>query len=364
MPESILANSIIWMLENSTEEEDILACADNIISLSDSSIQIISHSTHFSTLVQRCNTATTDAAHTIIAGSEPSALVLGRAVSHVLNTQSTDFAQNVLQALNINGRHLILSLLDPHELGHWELFFTNYVVLYGAASDRDRVEDRFMRRMRAVLPSSSPSTTSACLGLMKLSRYGIPFHAFSYIAKYRDPVVNLLCLEVIDLAEGVQRPLEERARDVSLAFNRKSTLEHIKKSVDAHDRLISKNVDRRTLLRYHTKLLRYFLSSRILSARTEEATRTFKTIMGHLPHVIVHCRSMQGDETTVCTGSLPMSAGDGESSETSFPKEDVDWEEKLSRDPLVKADTLQVELGAYVAQLPLTIGALPLDAKI
>ncbi|KAG8991596.1 hypothetical protein FRB94_012384 [Tulasnella sp. JGI-2019a] len=59
-----------------------------------------------------------------------------------------------------------------------------------------------------------------------------------------------------------------------------------------------------------------------------------------------------------------MSAGDGESSETSFPKEDVDWEEKLSRDPLVKADTLQVELGAYVAQLLLTIGALPLDAKI
>ncbi|KAG8996790.1 hypothetical protein FRB94_008017 [Tulasnella sp. JGI-2019a] len=101
--ESICAHSILWMLENATEEEDILACAEHIPTLANlSSTRIISHSPLFSTLVQRFDAAVTDV-HNGVEGSEKSALVFGRAVTHVVIADPMRCAEAVAFVLNASG---------------------------------------------------------------------------------------------------------------------------------------------------------------------------------------------------------------------------------------------------------------------
>ncbi|KAG8995004.1 hypothetical protein FRB94_009507 [Tulasnella sp. JGI-2019a] len=103
--ENIYAHSILWMLENATEEEYILACAENVPALTSlASMRIISNSHIFSTLVQRFDTAMTHV-HNGEGGSEKTALIFGTAVMHVVVADPTRWVDAVIRTLNAQGLH-------------------------------------------------------------------------------------------------------------------------------------------------------------------------------------------------------------------------------------------------------------------
>ncbi|KAG8983607.1 hypothetical protein FRB94_013174 [Tulasnella sp. JGI-2019a] len=309
-PERIYAHSVLWMLENATEEEDILACAENVTTLTSlSSTRIISHSPLFSMLIQRFEAALTDVSNRV-EGSEQFALAFVRAIAHVAIANPTHWADVAASALDAKGFVRSASAYDHPSTDFWALC---HAVSLARSTTFSKTSYSIWEIVPVCIhPDSQPSTTLACLSLMKLSRYGIPFRLINSSTSHQDSIINLLCLEVIDLAEGSQRSLEQRVRDVWLARNKEIVVEYITKTIEAHDQLISTGVDRRGLLWYHTEVLRSF----------------------------VHC-----NDQTLAT----VVRGKGELTR---------WEERLSEDPLVQFETLHPDLTAYGTQLLLCLGAL------
>ncbi|KAG9027459.1 hypothetical protein FRB95_007759 [Tulasnella sp. JGI-2019a] len=353
--ERICAHSILWMLENATEEE-ILTCADNIPALSNlSSTRIVSQCPLFFTLVQRFEAALADVFHNHDAteGSTQSLLILGRAVVHVVTADPTRWASTVTRALNANGGHRIASLYFGDGPGDiWALCGAAYLATTSNSDKNpDHLRDDAMDQaayviggMVEILPSSQPSTTLAFLSTMKLSRYGIPFHVIDPSIGYQNSVVNLLCLEVIDLAEGSRRPLDQRVRDVWLARNGTNVLEYISRTIEAHDRRILEGVDRRDLLRYHTRVLQYYRSSHPPSIRRLYSNTASGIIIKHLSHVIMYCHAAPEDQTTSSpwpthTSAASLGNWQGQLLWT-LARDDRSWEERLSSDMLVPAETL------------------------
>ncbi|KAG9031891.1 hypothetical protein FRB95_002097 [Tulasnella sp. JGI-2019a] len=113
-------------------------------------------------------------------------------------------------------------------------------------------------------------------------------------------------------------------------------MEYITKTIEAHDRHISNDVDRRGLLRYHTEVLRNCRSAH----RPGRIRECDEAIRQHLSRIIVHYN-----------GQTPDTAVEEE-------RRLLGWEERLSGDPLVQLETLQAELMAYSTQLLLCLGAL------
>ncbi|KAG9021005.1 hypothetical protein FRB95_003097 [Tulasnella sp. JGI-2019a] len=212
-PEDIYAHSILWMLENATEEEDILTYAENIPALTSlSSTRIISHSPLFSTLVQRFNVALTDVINRVKGSDHQPALILGRAITHVVIADPIRWANAVAWALNEDAPPPVMYLYVPRDL--WVLSYAHLLAPGWIPPDL-----LWMPFVTQILPSSEPSTVFVFLSLMKLSHYGIPFQLVDSRTARHDFILNLLCLEVTDLAQGLQRPLEQRSRDVWLTRN-------------------------------------------------------------------------------------------------------------------------------------------------
>ncbi|KAG8986847.1 hypothetical protein FRB95_003182 [Tulasnella sp. JGI-2019a] len=351
-PEGIYAHSIIWMLENATEEEDILACAENIPDLSSlSSTRIVSHSIHFSTLVHRFDAALTDVAYNTIERPEVSALVLGKAVLHVVIADPLRWAEPVVRALNAGGKGRIFLLQSRDGAGDlWALCCAAYLAWSALNPNSDKIKGRFLRRAVAVLPSSRPSTTLAFLSAMKLSRYGIPFHLVDSSTGHHDSLINLMCLEVIDLAEGSQQPLDRRVKEVWSARNGTNVVDYITKTVEAHDRVILGGMYRRYLLQYHIKVLKHYRSSRRASVWEASSDMATRTIIRHLSRIVTHCHPAADGQ--IMSGLTPTRISDGN---------DAIWEERFSSDPPVKADTVQAELRAYITQLLLCLDSPSLD---
>ncbi|KAG9036135.1 hypothetical protein FRB95_009709 [Tulasnella sp. JGI-2019a] len=173
----------------------------------------------------------------------------------------------------------------------------------------------------------------------------MPFHFVDPSIGYHDPLINFLCLEVMDLAEGSQRPLDQRVRDVWLARDGTNVLEYITKTIVAHDRHISEGVDRNNLLQYHTEVLRSYRPSHAASVWSPRSGTAIKMFIQHLSRAIIHCHPTP-------TGQEP----------THTPvRSDGSWGERLSRDPLVPVATLQSELVAYGTQLLLCLGSPSLN---
>ncbi|KAG9037817.1 hypothetical protein FRB95_004104 [Tulasnella sp. JGI-2019a] len=337
-PEDIYAHSILWMLENATEEEDILTCAENVPALTSlSSTQIVSHSPLFSTLVQRFNVALTDVVNRVEGSDHQSALILGRAVTHVVIADPIRWANAVAWALNEDAPPSMMYLYVPRDL--WVLSYAHLLAPGWIPPDL-----LWMPFVTQILPSSEPSTVFV-LSLMKLSHYGIPFQLVDSRTARRDFIFNLLCLEVIDLAQGLQRPLEQRSRDV-WSTRGGGTVGYVTKTVEAHDRLISRGVDRRGLLAYHTEVLKNYRSShtfvgiRLLDVHAEAIRRHLSRVLAYRP---------PGDQTPAIA---VKSVWEGQPSS---------WEERLSQDPLIQVEILQAELMAYGTQLLFCLVPLWID---
>ncbi|KAG9024077.1 hypothetical protein FRB95_012125 [Tulasnella sp. JGI-2019a] len=359
--ETICAHSILWMLENATEEEDILACAEHIPTLASlSSIWMISQSPPFLTLIQRFDAAVTDLHNG--KGSEQSALTFGRAVTHVVIADPMHSAEAVALRLNASGptrveslygdlwalcasADLVRSAIGP---GTETVFFDLIFAKEGKVF-RD-IEEYISDRTTAVISSFQASTTLAFCSVLSLSRYGIPLYLVDPCAVHQHSIINILCLEIIDLAKGSRRLLDQRVRDVWQARNGENVVGHIMDTIEAHDQQISKGVDRRGLLRYHTEVLRYCRSARGLGYSGDSEIHTH-AIRQHLSHVIIHCRVASND-------SIPAT-------EVGEVRKLLGWEERLSEDPLIQAEALQLELMAYATQLLLClVSLLPADHRI
>ncbi|KAG9007738.1 hypothetical protein FRB94_013973 [Tulasnella sp. JGI-2019a] len=257
-PESIYAHSILWMLENVTEEEDVLACAENIPTLSQlSSVRIVSHSPLFSTLVRQFENALTDAIHNrATKGSDQTALVLGRAVVHVVIADPIRWAEVVARVLTAGEQdwtRLLGYRAGPRDL--WALCCTASLVQCATTRDwidgglRNSIMNQtscIMDEAAVVFLSSQPPSTIAFFSAMKLSPYGIPLHLVDPNIGNRTSLLSLLCLEVIDLAQGSQQPVDQRVKDVWLAQNGTNLIEYITKSIEAYDQLILKALIART----------------------------------------------------------------------------------------------------------------------
>ncbi|KAG9036136.1 hypothetical protein FRB95_009710 [Tulasnella sp. JGI-2019a] len=124
----------------------------------------------------------TNLAYNVAEGSEQSALVLGRAIVHIIIADPTRWAEPVARALDASGLDRIL-LLQPWDglKDLWALYGAAYLARSATVSDRYWIEDRsgqdmaflvnhIMDQAMNVLPSSQPSTTLALLTVMKLSR--------------------------------------------------------------------------------------------------------------------------------------------------------------------------------------------------
>ncbi|KAG9023898.1 hypothetical protein FRB95_012326, partial [Tulasnella sp. JGI-2019a] len=357
-PDSICAHSILWMLENATDEEDILACAEQISTLTTlSSTRMVSQSPLFLMLIRRFVAAVTDI-NNAVPGSDQSALVFGRAVMHVVIADPIRWAEVVVRALT-SGPTKIRALrgdlwalyasayLAGSTIGFLpsdpdESLFPNDIVMKGGRVFAD-LNSWIRDHPTAVISAFQPSTTLVLYSAMRFSPYGIQFDLLDPSMVHQDSVINLLCLEVIDLAEGSRPSLDQRVRDVRLARNRTKVAEYIAKAVEAHGRQILKGVDRRGLLRYHTQVLRYCRSAHRLDWNRDSNIHV-EAIREHLSRIIMHCRPISDDLT---------------------PATDVGeawylWtlEARLLEDPLVRIETLQAELMAYAMQLLLCLVTL------
>ncbi|KAG9029715.1 hypothetical protein FRB95_004964 [Tulasnella sp. JGI-2019a] len=340
-PETIHVHSILWMLENATEKEDILACAANIPSLSSlSSTIFVSHSPLFSTLVQRFDAALTDVFVDKIEGSEQSALVLGRAIVHVVIADPIRWAQGVGRTLDVSWVMSALGLrLVSGDL--WALCAAAHLALRATASDRGQIDDYIMDQAMTVLPSCRPSTILDFFCAMKLLRYDIPFHLVDPSTGYQDSLISLICLEIVDLAGKWWQPLDQWdqwIKDIWSARNGTNMANYIIRTLEAHDRLILEGVDCENLLQYHTQVLQHFRSSPGAASRSEYSDTVVRTIIQHLSRVLVRCHPVHDYRIASFVGPPRASAND-------------DWEEQLSGNLLVKAEKLQAELIAYVTEL-------------
>ncbi|KAG9032629.1 hypothetical protein FRB95_001139 [Tulasnella sp. JGI-2019a] len=352
----ICAYSILWMLENATEEEDILSCAEHIPTLTTlSSTLIVSQSPLFSTLVRRFDAAVTGI-HNAIEGSEQSALVFGKAVMHVVVADPMRWAEPVASALT-SGPTEIWSLRGdlwalcasaylarraigpspPYEASFLKCIIVKRGKLFSS------FDNYYKDRPTAVISAFQPSTTLALYSAMRLSPHGILFDVVDLGTVHQDAIINMLCLEVIDLAAGSQPSLDQRVGDVRVAQNGENVVDHIMKAVEAHDRQISHGVGRRGLLLYHTEVLRYCRSSRLGRGSETHA----QAIKEHLSRVIAHCRLTTDDP-------IPVTEVEG------WWKL-LGWKERLSKDPLLPVERLQTELTAYATQLLLYLVALLSD---
>ncbi|KAG8987785.1 hypothetical protein FRB94_001479, partial [Tulasnella sp. JGI-2019a] len=356
--DSICAHSILWMLENATDKEDILACAEHISTLTTlSATRMVSQSPLFLMLIRRFVAAVTDI-NNAVPGSEQSALVFGRAVMHVVIADPMRWAEVVVRTLT-SGPTKIRSLrgdlwalyasayLTGSTIGFFppdpdESLFPSDIVVKGGRVFAD-LNAWIRDHPTAVISALQPSTTLVLYSAMRFSPYGIQFDLLDPSMVHQDSVINLLCLEVIDLAEESRPSLDQRVRDVRLARNRTKVAEYIARAVEAHGRQILKGVACRGLLRYHTQVLRYCLSAHRLDWN-RDSNMHVEAIREHLSHIIVHCRPTSDDLT---------------------PATDVGeawylWtlEGRLSKDPLVRIETLQAELMTYAMQLLLCLVTL------
>ncbi|KAG8996793.1 hypothetical protein FRB94_008020 [Tulasnella sp. JGI-2019a] len=351
--DSICAHSILWMLENATEEEDILACAEHIPTLTSlPSIRIVSHSPLFSTLVQRFSAAVTDVHHAV-EGSEESALIFGKAVMHVV-ADPTRWAEIVAHTLTSGPTEIrwlrgdlwaicASAYLARSAIGlspAYEISFFSDIVVERGKIFKD-IDSFVGGHPTAVISAIRPSTTLVLYSAMKLSRYGIPFDLLDPSTVHQDPIINMLCLEVIDLVQGSQWPLDQRVRDVQLARDGVNVVDYITHTIVAHGRHIANSVDRRGLLRYHTEVLRYCRSAHGLG---RDSRIHAEAIREHLLDIIVYCRITHDDLTPTTEVGEAWTLWS--------------WEDRLLEDPLVQIETIQVEFLAYAAQLLLYLVTL------
>ncbi|KAG8875643.1 hypothetical protein FRB98_007677, partial [Tulasnella sp. 332] len=251
--EILYAQSLLWMLENSTEQDDILACVDNIPTLSGlHSTRIVARSPLFSTLAEKFGAALVTAAKLRTEATEQYALAFARALAHLVIADPRHCKEPVKHVLNEETVNEFMSNTESNRAEDLWGLCTALLSFEGDTDSHYQIAPDYMRfRFNGLAEPSDTSqkfTVLACLALMKLSRSG-RYVVLPDLATVRsDAFVSLMCLEVIDYAAGHQQPLDQRIQDVWSARTGKHLVQHLVKAFEAHDRRIATGFNRKRLL--------------------------------------------------------------------------------------------------------------------
>ncbi|KAG8853648.1 hypothetical protein FRB96_008065 [Tulasnella sp. 330] len=309
--EILYAHSLLWMLEHSTTQKDILACIDNIPALpSLHSTWIVARSPLFPTLVEKFEAALTTAVKIKTEVHEQHALALARALAHLVVADPGHCREPAKHILN---QATVYGFMSTNGSNRTEDLWALCVALMSFDSDcgtDHEIRDNdmqfrfngFAERKDTAQKFAAPS----CLTLMKLSRFGkyivLPDLATVYSAQF----VGLMCLDIIDYALGHQQPLDQRIRYVWSARTGKNLARHMVKDFEAHDRRIATGFNRKRLLGLHTQLLINHRRSRTSSLRDHTSIPSFtRDLVIHLSNVLQQCFDAPHDDkaTDPNTGS-------------------------------------------------------------
>ncbi|KAG8871472.1 hypothetical protein FRB97_008655, partial [Tulasnella sp. 331] len=409
--EMIHAQAILWMWQNATEEDDLYLIAENIPQLSRlQSAKLLAFSNLLPRLVLRFRNTLDEVIVNINLTSKTErgkrheatsrALVYGRAVAQVVladpsrcykalgedfpevlgddhgqtpQTLQTDPVLLDLRALSLSLNALVEGFSHPVGPRYTNLLRKSY-------------NDSLNRVHReAILEVAS---------LLKVSYTSIPDEIICADGplvmndeRFDDALVSLICLEIVELADGERLSSRQRVKDIWAARDESNVLTFMRRALDAHDRLMATNYDRRALLKLHTQLLssfRYFHWSNTKHSDLPEVDDFLSIAIQHLGALL---RILSAGGPTIgpitraamfqfpaAAASEPPSAGlpitDGAAPERKvvFLKYDtheprtfihtrlLPWKGKLRQNPTVGVDNLQKEIQAYATQLLLSLG--------
>ncbi|KAG8853641.1 hypothetical protein FRB96_008058 [Tulasnella sp. 330] len=350
--EILCAKAVCWMLEHSTEEAEIIACAENIPSLSGlRSTQIIGRHPSFSTLVLRFQAALVVVSQNVTKEVDiTTAFILGKAIAHAIIADPIHCGEILVPILDREQIRRLEGREETRDL--WTLCIA-FWYLKGTAFEYPMI----VHGTTEVLRYAQGFTFLALPSILKLSPFGGCVGLVDLSNSYDDALLSLMYLEITDIATGAQRPVNQRVKDVWEARNGKALVRYLERSLQAHDQRLEKGRDHRSLLDWHTQVLwqhRFSPSGFIMSSAT-----ITPLLVQHLERVLQHC------PTPPDGNHLPPPAMDQNWQHRLGGWDDhLDvWESRLERDPLLDLQRLQPELMVYATELLLCFGGPALSGR-
>lgn len=198
--EILYAQTVRWMLENSTEQEDILACADNIPTISClRATQLIARSPFFSTLVQHFEAAVVAVSREDTQRADvTAALTVGKAIAHTVIANPIHYDELIVPILNKRQIRRLEGRDDIRDL--WILCIAFWYLKGDKGLDYSRY--RLIHATAEALLSGQQSTFLILSSILKLSPFGGCFGLIDFDTGHGNALISLLYLEVTDLATG------------------------------------------------------------------------------------------------------------------------------------------------------------------
>ncbi|KAG8855298.1 hypothetical protein FRB96_007096 [Tulasnella sp. 330] len=405
--ETIHAQAILWMWQNATEEDDLYLIAENIPQLTRlQSAKLLAFSNLLPRLVRRFrNTLDEVSANISPAGTAEGgqhydatsrALVYGRAVAQVVLADPS----RCFKALGgdfpevLGDDHSQIIPPDPILFDLRALALSLNALVEGFTHPiGPRYTNLLRKSYYEILNRVHREAILEVTSLLKVSYASIPDEIISADGtsvsrdeRFDDALVSLICLEIVELADGERPSSRQRVKDIWAARDKSNVLVCMTRALAAHDRLMTTNHDRQALLKLHTQLLssfRYFHWSapahkqltgvhdfvsiaiqhlgtllRFLSTR---GTTTYPIIQDHVTQLPTSTHS-EPPETGLSV--LDAAAGrkvvflkyDTHEPRTFVHTRLLPWKGKLRQNPAVAVENLRGEIHTYATELLLSLG--------
>ncbi|KAG8867646.1 hypothetical protein FRB98_004067, partial [Tulasnella sp. 332] len=358
--EMVFARSIIWMMENATEPEDLLLTARNVQFLSRMrAARLVINSGYLPRLLQEFERTLTEM-EPAMTSAGASALVFGYAIAHLC-------LADPVHCWKMATDNLKWTMSEPWRRRERQHFQVEAICLalttlgegpgfpsISAKSLHDW-KDQSDRTLEEMLQPTSQVVAS----LLKVSYAGLHASLLGHKKLHCDAFFSLVCIEIQEIADGVRRSPEDRLEVVWDARQGDRVSWFMQTALRAHDFLISKQRDRRGLLKLHTSLLSAFRTfhsnayhSSLASTRPEVQLIRESFPMGvvfqHLSRLLPLLKAPTFTERLEAMwGSF---RGLRESSKL------TDWKQRLDGDALAEFRVIRHDLRSYATELLLCLG--------
>ncbi|KAG9031974.1 hypothetical protein FRB95_002055 [Tulasnella sp. JGI-2019a] len=283
--EKLYVQAVLWVLENTAEQEDVLSVAGNIPLLTQlESIRLVPPTPQFTQLMHEFTSSlvviSTQRPRRHPVGRPPAsvhissrataynthaiatALSLGRAIAHVFladpmpciwNFICDAFYDKLLRFLHTDYNDFATVSPDL-----FAICFGIFEARFDRPMDYNNRE-QFLLRVCDSISTLERNTIFTVASLLKISPAGIPPALLSNEEiPYSDGFFSLMCMEIVEALEGAQRPLGERVVDIRSAGDRRSVVQHMDLALRAHDDQISAGRCRKEILQLHSRVLSVF----------------------------------------------------------------------------------------------------------
>ncbi|KAG8881878.1 hypothetical protein FRB98_004071 [Tulasnella sp. 332] len=372
--ETNYAQAMIWMLENATEPEDLLLTAENIPFLSRiRTAGLVASSAHLPRLVREFEGAIAameytswrlagPPTHAVLAAgedarmnAEASALVYGHAIAHACLADPGRSWKAVLDTLT----WAVGEMLHRHGGDHAQveaicLALSVCGERFQSQSASAVLNEYWNLRSDQTLMRVQPATSLLVARLFKVSDIGLDVGLLKNEKAHSDAFFSLVCMEIVELAEGTRKPFEERLKDVWDVRHSTRLSRTMQDALRAHDLLITRHHDRRGMLDLHTSLLSAFRAfhSKAYRSPSSSTRDELRLIQECFPMSVVAPHISTSIASLPFTQSM-MLTPDHDGSKRSRLES---WEQRLSRDSRVNVSALKMDLRPYATELLLCLG--------